>query len=48
MALSPLAEVAGDQRLEAATGVAWRGGSKTIVRETSTCRIETSRQYPAS
>jgi hypothetical protein len=27
---------------------AWRGASKTMVREISTCRIEVSRQYPAS
>jgi hypothetical protein len=27
---------------------AWRGASKTMVREISTCRIESSHQYPAS
>jgi hypothetical protein len=27
---------------------AWRGASNTMVRETSTCRIEVSHQYPAS
>jgi hypothetical protein len=27
---------------------AWRGASKTMVREISTCRIEVSHQYPAS
>jgi putative transposase len=36
--------VVGDQRLEEAAGVPWRGASNTMVRETSTWRIEHSHQ----